>query len=95
MPTIDLKTNVPIQKTDQFILELSKLGADTLGKPEKFINVTVSTQPMTFQGTLDPAFQCTVTSLGNLDSASCARYSKAFFDHFEKTLGVKDDRGYM
>ncbi|KAJ3981222.1 Tautomerase/MIF [Lentinula detonsa] len=95
MPTLDLKTNVSLPDVNKYMLELSKTAAETLGKPEKYINITVSSQPMTFQGTLDPAFQCTVISLGNLDPDSCARYSKTLFEHFERTLGVKDDRGYI
>ncbi|KAJ3733939.1 hypothetical protein DFJ43DRAFT_1152640 [Lentinula guzmanii] len=83
MPTLDLKTNVSLPDVNKYMLELSKTAAETLGKPEKYINITVSSQPMTFQGTLDPAFQCTVS------------LNKTLFEHFERTLGVKDDRGYM
>ncbi|ESK81881.1 macrophage migration inhibitory factor [Moniliophthora roreri MCA 2997] len=50
---------------------------------------------MSFSGTMDPAYQCTIISLGNLTSEANVEYSKVLSEHFEKTLGVSNERGYI
>ncbi|KAJ8093611.1 hypothetical protein PM082_020471 [Marasmius tenuissimus] len=96
MPTIDLKTNVKIDDVPAYILKLSKLSAEILSKPESYINVILSQDvPMSFNGTLDPAFQCTVISLGNINPESNLKYSEAFSKFFEETLKIPNDRGYI
>ncbi|KAI9456704.1 hypothetical protein BJY52DRAFT_1275580 [Lactarius psammicola] len=43
MPTLTLKTNVKLFNPKEFILNLSKLGADILKVPERYILVSYST----------------------------------------------------
>ncbi|KAF9265820.1 Tautomerase/MIF [Marasmius fiardii PR-910] len=96
MPTVDLKTNVKIDDVGAYILKLSKFSAETLSKPESYMNVIVSQSlPMSFNGSLDPAFQCTIISLGNLNPEANIKYSAAFSKFFEETLKVPNDRGYI
>ncbi|KAG7086492.1 hypothetical protein E1B28_002441 [Marasmius oreades] len=96
MPTVEVKTNVKIDDVPAYILKLSKFSVETLSKPESYMNVIVSQNvPMSFNGTLDPAFQCTITSLGNINPDANVKYSAAFSKFFEETLKVPNDRGYI
>ncbi|GLB35468.1 putative tautomerase MIF [Lyophyllum shimeji] len=96
MPALNLTTNVKIADPKQFALDFSKVGADTLSKPELYISVNVTyNEHLTFGGTFDPAFLLHVVSLDNISPALNEKYSKAFFDFFKKNLAVSEDRGYI
>ncbi|KAI9456697.1 Tautomerase/MIF [Lactarius psammicola] len=96
MPTLTLETNVKLSDPKEFILNLSKLGAEILKKPEKYILVSYRyNEFLSFNGTFDPAFQLTLISLDNITPESTEGYSKALFTFLNNTLGVPGDRGYV
>ncbi|TFK34847.1 Tautomerase/MIF superfamily [Crucibulum laeve] len=96
MPSLQLTTNVKIHDAKAFAIEFSKLGADTLKKPETYITVSITyNETLTFAGTFDPAFTLSIVSLDNLNPSANEVYSKVFFDFFEEKLGVKNSRGYI
>ncbi|KAH9842541.1 Tautomerase/MIF [Rhodofomes roseus] len=96
MPSLELKTNVPLEDPKQFLLEFSSYAAKALKKPELYISVSYHyNENLTFNGSFDPAFLMTVTSLDNLKPGLTDEYSKAFFDFFQDKLGVPGDRGYI
>jgi len=96
MPIFDLKTNVVIDDPKAFALEFSKFSSATLEKPEEQVNTSVIHVPtLTFGGTFDPAFTLQVVSLTNLSPEKNIAHSKAFFDFFEKRLGIPNGRGYI
>ncbi|KZT11644.1 Tautomerase/MIF [Laetiporus sulphureus 93-53] len=96
MPSLELKTNVPLADPKSFLLEFSSYASKTLGKPELYISVSYHfNENLTFNGSFEPAFLMTVTSLDNLQPERNVVYSKAFFDFFESKLGIQNDRGYI
>ncbi|KAL1685590.1 Tautomerase/MIF superfamily [Schizophyllum commune] len=96
MPVLDLTVNVQIPDAKALSLELSKVGAKILGKPESYISVLIKVnETLTFGGTHDPAFQLVITSLGNVNPAANEKYSKAFSEFLKEKLGLPNDRGYM
>jgi phenylpyruvate tautomerase len=96
MPSLELTTNVKVHEAKAFSLEFAKFSAETLKKPELYITSSYThNETLTFQGTFDPAFVLTITSLDNLSPELNEQYSKAFFGFFHKKLGVSDDRGYI
>ncbi|KAH9180220.1 Tautomerase/MIF superfamily [Lactarius sanguifluus] len=96
MPTLTVETNVKLSNPKEFVLNLSKLGADLLNKPEKYISISYRyNEFLTFSGTFDPAFQLTVISLDNITPESTEAYSNALFTFLKDTLGVPGDRGYI
>ncbi|PCH38465.1 Tautomerase/MIF [Wolfiporia cocos MD-104 SS10] len=77
-------------------LKIEQFAAATLGKPELYISVSYHyNENLTFNGSLEPAFLMTVTSVDNLTPVRNRVYSKAFFDYFESKLGIANDRGYI
>ncbi|KAJ6620292.1 Tautomerase/MIF superfamily [Mycena sp. CBHHK59/15] len=96
MPYLELMTNVQIPNETEFALEFSKFSAKTLGKPEAYITVSVTyNKTLTFAGTLDPAFACTVVSLDNLNPEVNEKYSASLSEFFQHKLGTPSDRGYI
>jgi len=96
MPSLELKTNVPLSDPKLFLLDFSSFAAKTLGKPEVYISVSYTyNENLTFNGSFDPAFLMTITSLDNIEHKLNEGYSKAFFAFFEQKLGIPGDRGYI
>ncbi|KAI0047032.1 Tautomerase/MIF [Auriscalpium vulgare] len=96
MPSLVLETNVQLPNTKQFVTSFSKLAAATLSKPEKYITVSYRyNEFLSWEGTFDPAFLLTVTSLDNISPQLNDGYSKTFFEFFEKELHVPGSRGYI
>ncbi|KAF9815429.1 hypothetical protein IEO21_04600 [Rhodonia placenta] len=96
MPSLELKTNVPLSDPKIFLLEFSTLAAKTLNRPEVYISVSYNyNENLTFNGSFDPAFLLTITILGDMKPELNEGYSKAFFSFFESKLGIPGDRGYM
>ncbi|KAF5372877.1 hypothetical protein D9758_001550 [Tetrapyrgos nigripes] len=95
MPIVDFKTNVKIPNVEEYVKDLSKLSATLLGYPEEIICVSVlHDQPMSFKGTFDPTFLLSIT-LTESTPDNNSKLSAAYFEHFKKTLGIDDDRGYI
>ncbi|EED79505.1 predicted protein [Postia placenta Mad-698-R] len=96
MPSLVLKTNVPLSDPKIFLLEFSTLAAKTLNKPEVYISVSYDySENLTFNGSFDPAFLLTVTSLDNITPELNEGYSKVLYSFFESKFGIPGDRGYM
>ncbi|KAL4266463.1 MIF family protein [Pleurotus pulmonarius] len=96
MPTLTLLTNVKLADPKAFALEFSKLGAETLGKPELYISVSYTyNETLTFNGTFAPAFNLSIKSLDNINYEVNEQYSKVLFKFLEDKLGVPRDRGYI
>jgi len=96
MPTLTLTTNVTITDEKSFIKDLSSFAAKALSKPEEYIMINIVKNPLLyFNRSFDPSFLLQIVSLGNLSPELNETYSKLFFEHLTKELGVKDDRGYL
>ncbi|KAJ7221688.1 Tautomerase/MIF superfamily [Mycena pura] len=96
MPYLELMVNVDIKDEKAFALELSKVGAEALGKPEAYITVSVTVnQTLTFAGTFDPAFSLSVVSLDNLGPEQNEKYSAILSKFLDDKLGIPSDRGYI
>ncbi|KAJ7043042.1 Tautomerase/MIF superfamily [Mycena alexandri] len=96
MPYLELMVNVQVPDEKALALEFSKLGAQTLGKPEAYITVSITyNKTLTFGGTFDPAFALTITSLDNLNTEANEKYSLAFSEFFKEKLNIPNDRGYI
>jgi len=91
-----LAKRLQVTETKSFVLEFSKLSAQTLEKPEKYISISYRyNEHLTFAGTLDPAFLLVITSLDNISPERNDGYSKIFFKFLKDKLGTPGDRGYI
>ncbi|EJD37888.1 Tautomerase/MIF [Auricularia subglabra TFB-10046 SS5] len=96
MPALVLTSNVKPADLQSFVKEFSKVSAETLSKPGKYISIDFRhNETLSFAGTFDPAFLLVITSLGNVNPSANEKYSAAFFAFLKEKLGVPGDRGYI
>lgn len=96
MPAIVLTSNIKPADLPAFVKEFSKVTAELLGKPEKYISVDFRhNETLSFAGTFDPAFLLVITSLGNINPEVNEKYSATLFAYLKEKLGVPGDRGYI
>ncbi|KAF8191487.1 Tautomerase/MIF superfamily, partial [Mycena galopus ATCC 62051] len=73
-----------------------QIGAETLGKPEAYITVSIThNKTLTFGGTFEPAFALTIVSLDNVNPEANEKYSAILSEFFKEKLGIPNDRGYI
>ena len=95
MPYFKLETNKTIgpEATTELAGEISKLVSQTLGKPEKFIMVSIqSGQNMLFAGSDAPLVFVEMKSIGLPNTQMVSEKICAFI---EEKLGVPKDRTYI
>ncbi len=97
MPLVQFQTNKFLSSggSEAAALELSKLIAETLAKPESYVQVVVEGgKTMAFGGTLDPNAFIKLTSLG-LDKKKAAEFSKRLCRFVEERFSIPADRVYI
>ncbi|KAH8109295.1 Tautomerase/MIF [Phellopilus nigrolimitatus] len=97
MPIFQLTTNVKIDeaKTNDIILELSKLGAQLSGLPEFIVSVDYTySENLSFAGTFEPAFFLNYTS-GHFTPEKNIEESRSLFKFLGEKLGVNSKRGFI
>lgn len=94
MPTLQLATNIPKEKvTVEILTSLSKVLAESLGKPEQYVMVhIVPDQLMTFGGSTEPCAVGSLTSIGKLGVEENKAYAAKIYEFVEKNLGIAGDR---
>ncbi|KAI0831688.1 Tautomerase/MIF [Trametes gibbosa] len=96
MPTLELKTNVVAADPKTLCIDLAKLAAEVLGKPEAFVSANyIYSEYLTFGGSFEPAFYLVVGREGKTSNADNEMRSKAFFAFLKERIGVDDTRGYI
>ncbi|KAH8100240.1 Tautomerase/MIF superfamily [Cristinia sonorae] len=96
MPTLELKTNVPVADPKTLMKEFAPFAAQLLGKPLEYISTSYTyNETLTFAGTFDPAFVLNIVSLGNINPEANLVYSQKLFAFFGEKLGVPGDRAYI
>jgi len=97
MPHFRLETNVPKSKvTSRLLKNLSKAVANTLGKPESYVVVTIiPDQLMTWGGNDKPCGTATLMSIGCLGVEQNKKHAAILYPILEKELGIPGDRLYI
>jgi len=93
MPMISLKCSKPIP--DNLLGELSAAVAETLGKPEKYVMVSVSEVSMMMSGTKGDAAYAEVKSLGGLSRTVNHEITMKLCVLLSDHLGIPADRVYV
>ncbi|CAG8666663.1 390_t:CDS:2, partial [Racocetra persica] len=94
MPTIEVKTNVKVNNTDEFFCNVTEASVKILNKPKEFIQIILEDEvPMMFAGTTAPTYMIRIHSRnGFSDLLNNQEMSKKFADVFKKELGVESTR---
>jgi phenylpyruvate tautomerase len=90
MPLLKLETNVAIsdEKKKSLLPALSKIVAETLGKPEDYVMVTINSSTILMAGKPGDAAFVDVRSIGNLSLAVNKQLSKSICTLLKESLGL-------
>lgn len=98
MPTAILNTNVPSDKVKdtEAALELSKIVAKGIGKPEQYVMTQVNTdQVMTYSGKQEPCAFVRIISIGGLNPETNVNLSEEVCGLLLARYGVDPSRSYI
>lgn len=97
MPLLTLRTSIPVadDAIDELLLELSAAVAQTLGKPERYVMVTLNSGPAAMAGSLAPSALATVSSIGALGSGPNGRLASRLTSILTERLGLPGERVYV
>ena len=99
MPLIQLDTSCDLSDSEKgktIAAEISRLAAVGIGKPEKYVMVSVRDNViMTMSGTNTPAAFVSVKSIGGLSKQVNQKLSAEICQMLQKELGIAGDRIYL
>ena len=97
MPLLKLETSVAISedKRKALLASLSKAVAETIGKPEQYVMVTVGQAAMLMSGKPGDAALVDIRSIGGLTSEVNRKLSQQVCKLLSDSLGVAPDRIYL
>ena len=97
MPLLKLETTVTItdEKRKTLLTSLSRIVADTTGKPEKYVMITVNPAAMLMAGKPGEAAFVDVRGIGGLTAAVNRQLSQKVCQLLNESLGVPADRIYL
>ena len=99
MPLIQLDTSYDLsnsEKRNAIAAEISKLAAECIGKPEKYVMVSVRDNViMTMSGTHNPAALVSVKSIGGLNKNVNQKLSAEICQMLQNELGIAGNCIYL
>jgi phenylpyruvate tautomerase len=97
MPLLRLETNVGLaeEKRKALLASLSKVVADTIGKPEQYVMVTAGQAAMLMSGKQGDAAFVDIRSIGGLSNDLNQKLSQQVCKLLHDSLGISPDRVYM
>ena len=97
MPLLKLETTVAISEDKQKALlsSLSKTVAETIGKPEQYVMVTISQAAMAMSGKPGNAAFMDIRSIGGLSGDVNRKLSQQVCKLLNDSLGIPPDRVYL
>ena len=97
MPLLKIQTNIRLEQAAEpaLLKQLSETVANELGKPERYVMVTIETDiAMLFAGSDQPTAYLELKSL-DLPEEKNAELSKALCGAIAQTLSISSDRIYI
>lgn len=94
MPYFSVQTNAKIGEKSSLIMELSSFIAKELGKPERYVMVSLEEKEMLLGGSEELCAFVDLRSIG-LPESETGRLSKAICDFLGEHLKLKADRIYI
>jgi len=97
MPLLALQTSVRLTNQQRYNLlaPLSQIVAECIGKPERYVMVTVSEAAMLMGGAEGPAAYADVRSIGGLNGAVNRKLSERLCALLQEQLDIPPDRVYL
>jgi len=96
MPLLKLETTGDLseEKRTALLTKLSRIVAETIGKPEQYVMVTFSHSDILMSGKAGPAAFVDLRSIGGLSDDKNRRLTESICDVLEESLAIRPDRVY-
>jgi phenylpyruvate tautomerase len=96
MPMIRVTTNVEIERAEEALLsDLSKLIAEGIGKPERYVMAVVQRQSIVMSGQAGPSAFAEIRSIGGLGGDVRAKITAALCSLLGERLAIPAERVYV
>ncbi len=97
MPLIKLQISVPLsdEKQEELLASVSKIIAESIGKPEQYVMASIETGPIMMAGKQGPAAFADVRNIGGLNGNVNKQISQKLCSLLEESLGISANRVYM
>ena len=97
MPLLKLQVSAPVPESqrDELLAALSKAVASSVGKPEKYVMVTLAEGAAVMAGQAGPAAFADVRSIGGLNGRVNNDLTKKVCALLHQFLGIPADRVYL
>lgn len=97
MPLLTLQTSVTLSNQQRYDLlaPLSQIVAECLGKPERYVMVSVSTLALLMDGYDAPAAYADLRSIGGLSQAVNRKLSERICALLKERLNIPPERVYL
>ncbi|MDS4031531.1 MAG: phenylpyruvate tautomerase MIF-related protein [Candidatus Contendobacter sp.] len=97
MPLLALQTSVHLsnQQRHNLLAPLSKIVAECIGKPERYVMVTVGEAAMLMGGAEDSAAYADIRSIGGLNREVNRKLSERICTLLQEQLAIPPDRVYL
>lgn len=97
MPLLALQTSVVLSNQQRYDLlaPLSQVVAECIGKPERYVMVTVTTVALLMDGSEGPAAYADIRSIGGLSPTVNRKLSERICALLKERLGIPPDRVYL
>ncbi len=97
MPLLALKTSVCLSNQQRYDLlaPLSKIVAECIGKPERYVMVTIDQTAMLMGGAEGPAAYAEIRSIGGLNREVNRKLSERVCGLLQERIDIPPDRVYL
>jgi phenylpyruvate tautomerase len=97
MPLLKLETTVPLSadKQSALLASLSRIVAESIGKPEQYVMITIRAASMMMSGKPGDAAFVDVRSIGGLSGEVNRVLAQRVCKLLKESLGVPPDRVYL
>ena len=97
MPLLKLETTSALSEaeTKTLLSSLSKLVAETIGKPEQYVMISISQAAMTMSGKSGNAAFVDLRSIGGLNGGINRKLSQQVCKVLTESLGIPPERIYL
>lgn len=97
MPLLALQTSVQLSAQQRYDLlaPLSRIVAECIGKPERYVMVTVSEAAMLIGASEGPAAFADLRSIGGLNGTVNRKLSERLCALLQEQLGIPPERVYL
>lgn len=97
MPLLTLQTSISLSDAQrrELLSPLSKIVAECIGKPERYVMITVAEAAMLMAGDEEPAAYVDLRSIGGLSGEVNRQLSERICALLHEQIGIAPDRIYL